>query len=55
MTPAKPQPIDELLSLIRTWIETESGPTKATFSIPDLKVQIAIRGYKKLTLERKFQ
>ena len=48
-----PQPIDKLLHLIRTWMETESGPT-AKFSHPDLKVQVTIRGYKKLILERKF-
>lgn len=46
--------LDNLLNLIKTWIETESGPTHATLSNPDLQVLVSIRGYKKLILERTF-
>ena len=46
--------MDHLLAVIRTWIETESGPTFMTFSHPELKLQVKLRGYKKIILERKF-
>ena len=43
-----------LLDLIRTWVETESGPTMMTISNQKLNVRISIRGYKKIILERTF-
>jgi hypothetical protein len=46
--------INAVLGVIKTWIETESGPTMATFSQPDLKLKIKLRGYKKIILERTF-
>jgi hypothetical protein len=53
----KPRKIDvaRVLGLIRTWIETESGPSHVRLSIPNLQLQITIRGYKKIILERKFR
>lgn len=48
------KPIDKLLDVIRTWMESESGPT-TKFSHPELQVQVTIRGYKKLILERTFK
>ena len=53
-TPAKTEPLDALLNVIRTWIETESGP-HVKFSDPCLKLQVTIKGYKKIILERKFE
>lgn len=44
-----------LLSIIKTWIETESGPSYAKFSIPNLQLKVTIMGYKKITLERDFK
>lgn len=46
--------IDKLLAVIKAWIETESGPTLMKFHDPELQVQVSIRGYKKITLERTF-
>lgn len=46
--------VDKLLDVIKTWLETESGPSAAKFSIPALNVSVTFRGYKKLTLERTF-
>lgn len=45
-------PDENLLKIIRTWIKTESGPQMATFSIPELKVRVSLRGWKKIILER---
>ena len=50
----KTEQMDSLLNVIRVWIETESGPTCSTFTLPDLSVTIAIRGYKRITLTRSF-
>jgi hypothetical protein len=44
----------QVLDLIKMWLETESGPTAAKFSIADLHLTISIKGYKKLILERTF-
>lgn len=44
--------MDNLLGMIRTWIETASGPTHMTISNPELQVRVSIRGYKKIILER---
>ena len=52
VTVGKTKEINALLNLIKTWIETESGPTHATFSIPNLQVRIKLRGWKKIILER---
>lgn len=46
--------LDNLLNVIRVWMKTESGPTMSKFSHPNLQVQVTIRGYKRLTLERTF-
>jgi hypothetical protein len=45
---------ESILNVIKTWIETESGPTAMKFSIPDLNLQVTIKGYKKIILERTF-
>lgn len=50
----KSEELDALLKVIRVWMETESGPTKMTFSHPNLHVQVAVHGYKKLILTRTF-
>jgi hypothetical protein len=52
---AKDNKLKSLMNLIKTWIETESGPTMMKVSIPDLKVAITIRGFKKIILERTFE
>jgi hypothetical protein len=52
---SKQKQLESVLALIKTWIETESGPTQCDFSQPDLQLSIKIRGYKRLILERKFE
>jgi hypothetical protein len=52
--PASKAQMDNLLDVIKTWLETESGPSLMKFSDPVLKVQVTIHGYKKIILERKF-
>src|SRR4051812_12638960 len=51
--PAQPA-LNNLLEMIKTWVETESGP-KMKVSLPDLKAQVTIKGYKKIILERTFK
>ena len=46
--------MESLLNLIKVWIETESGPVMTKLSMPDLKVSITVRGFKKIILERTF-
>ena len=45
---------EKLFHMIQTWIETESGPMLSKFYIADLKLTVAIHGYKKIVLERDF-
>jgi hypothetical protein len=45
--------MDSLFRIIKTWIETESGPT-TKFSNQDLQLSVSIKGYKKIILERKW-
>lgn len=44
-----------LLNFIKTWMVTESGPTRMKFSHPALQLSVTIIGYKKIILERNFQ
>ena len=50
----KAEQVQKVMNLVKTWIETESGPTHCGMSIPDLHLSIKIRGYKKIILERTF-
>jgi hypothetical protein len=54
MGTSEEEKIEKIMEVIRVWIKTESGPTRAVFSVPDLKVKITIKGYKKIILERTF-
>ena len=52
--PLTDKDLEPLMGVIRAWMISESGPTQMKFSHPKLQVQVTIRGYKKIILERQF-
>jgi hypothetical protein len=52
--PDKTESLQQILNIIKTWIESESGPTLCEFHDPELSLKVKMLGWKKIILERKF-